>query len=132
MLKGYNGCFFAYGQTGSGKSYSMFGEESMADPALRGVIPRTLEYLFSSIKQQNLNISSSGGKGEIEVTCSFLEIYNDKIRDLGKISSSSQSEEHAEEEEEEGKRSPNQSSNNNNHHPLSSPSKKTVSFMFSH
>ena len=40
------------GQTGSGKTYSMFGDEGEG----RGMIPRSLEYLFSSItKRANSN-----------------------------------------------------------------------------
>jgi Cdc6-like AAA superfamily ATPase len=52
-LEGYNCTIFAYGQTGSGKTFTMMG----VDPAheqyheLRGLIPRTLEYLFESIDE---------------------------------------------------------------------------------
>jgi Cdc6-like AAA superfamily ATPase len=52
-LEGYNCTIFAYGQTGSGKTFTMMG----VDPAheqyheLRGLIPRTLEYLFESINE---------------------------------------------------------------------------------
>jgi len=74
VLKGYNCCSFAYGQTGSGKTYSMFGEGE----EIRGIIPRSVEYLF-----QCLNQRSSAGT-ETAMVCSFLEIYNDAIRDLGK------------------------------------------------
>ena len=43
-LKGYNGTVFAYGQTGSGKTFTVTGgPENYAD---RGLIPRTLNYLF--------------------------------------------------------------------------------------
>eukprot|EP01031_Cornospumella_fuschlensis_P024705 gene24705-29855_t len=73
VLGGYNSCVFAYGQTGSGKTYTMFGNEG----DIRGVIPRSIEYLFQALsKRANTN--------EVAMVCSFLEIYNDQIRDLGK------------------------------------------------
>ena len=73
VLQGYNSCCFAYGQTGSGKTYSMFGNDS----DVRGIIPRAAEYLFASLAKK-------AGTHEVGVVCSFLEIYNDAIRDLGK------------------------------------------------
>ncbi|KAI4209849.1 MAG: hypothetical protein LQ351_007267 [Letrouitia transgressa] len=71
-FKGYNNCIFAYGQTGSGKSYSMmgYGEES-------GVIPRICENLFERITelQKDKNLTYT-------VEVSYLEIYNERVRDL--------------------------------------------------
>ena len=66
-LAGYNGCLFAYGQTGSGKSFTMTGYE---DP---GVIPRLTEDLFKRVH---------GSDEKIKVWVSYMEIYNEKIRDL--------------------------------------------------
>ena len=71
-FQGYNNCIFAYGQTGSGKSYSMmgYGEEA-------GVIPRICQDMFERItviqKDSNLNCT---------VEVSYLEIYNERVRDL--------------------------------------------------
>ena len=70
VINGYNGCCFAYGQTGSGKTYSIFGEEGDA----RGIIPRAAEYVFSRV----------GVGDSTEVVVSFLEIYCDDMRDLGR------------------------------------------------
>ena len=70
-LDGYNICIFAYGQTGSGKTYTMDGISS--NP---GVIPRTVDLLFDSIKNYRL----LGWEYEIKVT--FLEIYNEVLYDL--------------------------------------------------
>ena len=71
-FKGYNNCIFAYGQTGSGKSYSMmgYGEES-------GVIPRICEDMFRRITetQTDKNLTYT-------VEVSYLEIYNERVRDL--------------------------------------------------
>ncbi|KAK4953446.1 hypothetical protein LTR28_006463, partial [Elasticomyces elasticus] len=71
-FQGYNNCIFAYGQTGSGKSYSMMGygvEE--------GVIPKICRDMFERIDeiQADKNL-----KCTVEV--SYLEIYNERVRDL--------------------------------------------------
>ena len=81
VLKGYNACCFAYGQTGSGKTHSMFfprGGRDRSDRDADGLIPRAVDYLFSSLK------SVPGVEAEVNV--SFLEIYCDTLRDLGKAS----------------------------------------------
>lgn len=49
VLSGYNGTIFAYGQTGSGKTFTITGgAERYSD---RGIIPRTLSYLFEHFSQ---------------------------------------------------------------------------------
>ncbi|KAJ1421306.1 P-loop containing nucleoside triphosphate hydrolase protein [Ochromonadaceae sp. CCMP2298] len=73
VMAGFNSCTFAYGQTGSGKTYTMFGDAG----EIRGVIPRSVEYLFQSLAKKT-------NTSEVAMVCSFLEIYNDQIRDLGK------------------------------------------------
>ena len=68
------GTVFAYGQTGTGKTFTMVGSEEVYD--LRGMIPRAFEQIFDSV-------DNSGGKNiTFLVRCSFLEIYNEEIRDL--------------------------------------------------
>ncbi|KAL1583496.1 hypothetical protein WHR41_07662 [Cladosporium halotolerans] len=71
-FQGYNNCIFAYGQTGSGKSYSMmgYGEEE-------GVIPRICRDMFDRIDGIQTDNSM---KCTVEV--SYLEIYNERVRDL--------------------------------------------------
>ena len=71
-LKGFNACLFAYGQTGSGKTYSMMGIPS--DP---GVIPRLCKELFLRASRMKAEHGSS-----VAVTCTYLEIYNENVRDL--------------------------------------------------
>ncbi|KAH8388595.1 hypothetical protein KR093_010890 [Drosophila rubida] len=70
-LDGYNICIFAYGQTGSGKTYTMDGVSDNV-----GVIPRTVDLLFDSIK----NYRNLGWEYELKAT--FLEIYNEVLYDL--------------------------------------------------
>ncbi|KAK3688402.1 P-loop containing nucleoside triphosphate hydrolase protein [Podospora appendiculata] len=74
ILNGYNGTVFAYGQTGAGKSYTMMGT-SIDDDDGRGVIPRIVEQIFTSIMSSAANI-------EYTVRVSYMEIYMERIRDL--------------------------------------------------
>ncbi|KAH6609207.1 kinesin family member 11 [Trichoderma cornu-damae] len=76
MLAGYNCTIFAYGQTGTGKTYTMSGDMSdtlgmLSDEA--GIVPRVLQQLFNK-----LEIDGSDNC----VKCSFIELYNEELRDL--------------------------------------------------
>ncbi|XP_068672147.1 carboxy-terminal kinesin 2-like [Montipora foliosa] len=73
-LDGYNVCIFAYGQTGSGKTYTMEG--NTADHSTQGMIPRAMEQVFNTSQ----DLKEKGWQYTIEA--SFLEIYNETIRDL--------------------------------------------------
>ncbi|XP_056299563.1 kinesin-like protein KIF13A isoform X4 [Pseudoliparis swirei] len=70
-FQGYNACIFAYGQTGSGKSFSMMGNGEQP-----GLIPRLCCSLFERIHEEE----NEGHTFKVEV--SFMEIYNEKVRDL--------------------------------------------------
>ena len=70
ILEGYNATVFAYGATGAGKTYTMLGTES--DP---GNMYLTLKELFLKIKRQKSSFN-------YDIRVSFLEIYNEMIRDL--------------------------------------------------
>ncbi|XP_039611630.1 kinesin-like protein KIF17 isoform X1 [Polypterus senegalus] len=72
VTQGYNGTIFAYGQTGSGKSFTMQGIPSPSSQ--RGVIPRAFEHIFESIQ--------CAENTKFLVRASYLEIYNEEIRDL--------------------------------------------------
>nr|XP_023683289.1 kinesin-like protein KIF17 [Paramormyrops kingsleyae] len=72
VTEGYNGTIFAYGQTGSGKSFTMQGVAELA--AYRGVIPRAFEHIFETIQ--------CAENTKFLVRTSYLEIYNEEIRDL--------------------------------------------------
>lgn len=96
ILDAFNLTIFAYGQTGSGKTYTMFGKDwensfqeiekskkSMkqntpltdvaSDSNYAGLIPRSTYHLFNCLDQQ---------KGQFNVFCSFIQIYNEKVYDL--------------------------------------------------
>ncbi|XP_013368827.1 PREDICTED: kinesin-like protein KIF15 isoform X3 [Chinchilla lanigera] len=80
-MSGYNGTIFAYGQTGSGKTFTMMGpsESDNFSHNLRGVIPRSFEYLFSLIDRER---EKAGAGKSFLCKCSFIEIYNEQIYDL--------------------------------------------------
>eukprot|EP00977_Amphora_coffeiformis_P004110 scaffold823_cov219-Amphora_coffeaeformis.AAC.28 len=72
-LDGYNVCLFSYGQTGSGKTHTMQGS---GDGVMRGIIPRAVEQILS---QSRLMRSQ---KWSFQLSVSFLEIYNEELKDL--------------------------------------------------
>jgi kinesin family protein 5 len=74
VLDGYNGTILAYGQTSSGKTHTMLGED-LDNLEERGVIPRMVKGFFDKIADQPEDI-------EFSIKVSFLEIYNEKIKDL--------------------------------------------------
>lgn len=76
MLAGFNCTIFAYGQTGTGKTYTMSGDMSETLgilPDAAGIIPRVLKGLFDKLQVDS---------GENCVKVSFIELYNEELRDL--------------------------------------------------
>ncbi|XP_076365661.1 kinesin-like protein KIF19 isoform X2 [Tachypleus tridentatus] len=70
VMKGYNATVFAYGATGAGKTHTMVGTDE--DP---GIMVRALSDLFKEVRN-NSDATS------YEVKMSYLEVYNENIRDL--------------------------------------------------
>ncbi|XP_040033032.2 kinesin-like protein KIF19 [Gasterosteus aculeatus] len=70
LISGYNATVFAYGPTGCGKTYTMLGTDK--EP---GIYVRTLNDLFRAIEE-------TSGDMMYSVSMSYLEIYNEVIRDL--------------------------------------------------
>lgn len=62
----------------------MEGVLNATDTELQGIIPRTFAHVFQEIKDNIDNTGNDENKIEKEflVRCSFIEIYNDSIRDL--------------------------------------------------
>lgn len=69
VIKGFNACVFAYGTTGSGKTFTMTG--SHESPGLMYMI---IEDLFKQIQKNT--------EKTYEIRVSYVEIYNEIIRDL--------------------------------------------------
>ncbi|XP_038015506.1 kinesin-like protein KIF17 isoform X2 [Motacilla alba alba] len=72
VMEGYNGTIFAYGQTGSGKSFTMQGVADSSSQ--KGIIPRAFEHIFESVQ--------CAENTKFLLRASYLEIYNEDIRDL--------------------------------------------------
>jgi len=83
-LEGFSATVFAYGQTGSGKTYTMAGgqedweRQNVSD--IDGVIPRSVRYIFDQVNARQNTVKYT-------VRASFLEIYNENVRDLWNPSS---------------------------------------------
>ncbi|KAL5109908.1 Kinesin-like protein KIF3A [Taenia crassiceps] len=73
IFGGYNGTILAYGQTGTGKTFTMEGVR--AAPELRGIIPNSFAHIFG-------HIAKADSKTTFLVHISYLEVYNEEIRDL--------------------------------------------------
>lgn len=82
LFDGYNVTILAYGQTGSGKTYTMGtmynGEESND----MGLIPRAVKEIYSKMDEMK-------DRKSFNVTCSFMELYQERLIDL--LSEDSQS-----------------------------------------
>ena len=72
-LDGYHVCLFSYGQTGSGKTHTMQGS---GNGAMRGIIPRAVEQILSQARIMQHQ------RWDFKVSASFLEIYNEELKDL--------------------------------------------------
>ncbi|NWU62076.1 KIF19 protein, partial [Pterocles burchelli] len=70
VISGYNATIFAYGPTGAGKTYTMLGTD--CEP---GICIRTLDDLFKALE-------ATAEEMDYRVSMSYLEIYNEVIRDL--------------------------------------------------
>jgi len=60
---------FAYGHTGAGKSFTVFGDPKKEIP---GILSFVSDHILSKLQLQQ----------EWLMTCQFVEIYNETIRDL--------------------------------------------------
>ncbi|PWN48420.1 kinesin-domain-containing protein [Violaceomyces palustris] len=76
VMSGYNCTIFAYGQTGTGKTHTMEGDLTAhmgTYSSEAGIIPRTLYKLFHTLELS---------KDDYSVKASFVELYNEELRDL--------------------------------------------------
>ncbi|KAI9170762.1 Kinesin-like protein 6 [Paramyrothecium foliicola] len=70
VLDGYNATVFAYGATGCGKTHTITGTSQQP-----GIIFLTMQELFEKIEERSQDKVT-------ELSLSYLEIYNETIRDL--------------------------------------------------
>lgn len=88
VMSGFNATVFAYGATGSGKTHTMIGN-SEAGP---GVMVLTIRDMFSAIEAKRLDFKASlffvtfyiifKCHPQYRIVISYLEVYNEMIRDL--------------------------------------------------
>ncbi|KAI9873027.1 MAG: hypothetical protein M1830_000921 [Pleopsidium flavum] len=108
FVQGYNVSVLAYGQSGAGKSYTMgtSGPAEQSDPRNMGVIPRAAGVLFeklpglpslirngpsglrtptrysSSSVQTLQSLAKASAEKGWQMTATYVEIYNEQLRDL--------------------------------------------------
>lgn len=108
FVQGYNVSLLAYGQSGSGKSYTMgtSGPAEQSDPQLMGIVPRAATALFarlagppplhrhgssglrtptrySTSSPPTLSSLAKGNANESwQLKATYVEIYNEQLRDL--------------------------------------------------
>ena len=76
VMSGYNCTIFAYGQTGTGKTHTMEGDltsQMGTYSSEAGIIPRSLYRLFHTLELS---------KEDYSVKATFIELYNEELRDL--------------------------------------------------
>ncbi|XP_036915012.1 kinesin-like protein KIF12 isoform X2 [Sturnira hondurensis] len=77
-LRGFSCTVFTFGQTGSGKTYTLTGPPPQGEgvpvpPSLAGIMQRTFAWLLDRV--QHLGAPAT-------LQASYLEIYNEQVRDL--------------------------------------------------
>ncbi|KAJ4452882.1 putative Kinesin protein [Paratrimastix pyriformis] len=93
FLQGFNSTIMAYGQTGTGKTYTMLGAEGSgtrpnsippseivdrtADQTA-GIIPRAIEQIWQHMRAHEAEPNGSTWS----LSCSYMELYNEHLRDL--------------------------------------------------
>ncbi|KAF2217092.1 hypothetical protein CERZMDRAFT_33098 [Cercospora zeae-maydis SCOH1-5] len=107
FVKGYNVSILAYGQSGAGKSYTMgtAGPSEQCEADVKGIVPRAAEALFDKLngghgparasglqtpKRYSIQALSTYGSTQKanaaaknwELRASYVEIYNEQLRDL--------------------------------------------------
>ncbi|KAF1956215.1 kinesin family protein-like protein [Byssothecium circinans] len=104
FVQGYNVSILAYGQSGAGKSYTMgtTGPQDQSNVHIMGIIPRAAEVLFEKLDgpnkaagsgirapsrlsglgtAQSMHSKSSANKSW-QLRATYVEIYNEQLRDL--------------------------------------------------
>ncbi|XP_017805106.1 kinesin-like protein KIF12 isoform X3 [Papio anubis] len=77
-LRGFSCTVFTFGQTGSGKTYTLTGPTPQGEgvpvpPSLAGIMQRTFAWLLDRVQHLGAPVT---------LRASYLEIYNEQVRDL--------------------------------------------------
>ena len=73
VFDGYNWTIFTYGQTGAGKTYTITGNQT-----IKGLLQLMSKALFDKKKE----LESQSKSNQVTLKISYLEIYNEKLKDL--------------------------------------------------
>ncbi|NXV83175.1 KIF12 protein, partial [Atlantisia rogersi] len=77
-IDGFSCTVFAFGQTGSGKTYTLMGPLAQSDtPAASPGVLGLMQRSFACLLEQSQSRSS-----DLALSASYLEIYNEQVRDL--------------------------------------------------
>ncbi|KAK9816740.1 hypothetical protein WJX72_004454 [[Myrmecia] bisecta] len=89
LFEGYNSTVFAYGQTGSGKTYTMgTGAPGVKDEDLASGAASASTWEHAIVTQvmagvfQHVQAIRAQGKGAVQVSCAFCEVYMNDVYDL--------------------------------------------------
>jgi hypothetical protein len=83
LFNGYNATVLAYGQTGTGKTFTMgSGDNTGKLPEELGVIPRVMQDVYQRLEELSLEQTAGGSSREVRIRVSYIEIYNEEIKDL--------------------------------------------------
>ena len=81
VLQGFNATILAYGQTSTGKTHTILGDTKMENARLNknaGIIPRAIQYIYEQLE----NKKGDTGILDYTIRISYLELYNEDLRDL--------------------------------------------------
>ena len=84
VFEGYNATLFAYGQTGSGKTFTMgSSNKTVGFDAEVGMIPRVVRSIFDRLEESDAEADGEAARApEFLMRASFIEIYNEELKDL--------------------------------------------------
>ena len=90
--RGIHCTILAYGQTGTGKTYTMgTGDLLRVSPDDHGIVPRAVALLFADLERKKKEAKDAGKTAEFSCKVSYMEIYNENLKDLLRPSTASKS-----------------------------------------
>ena len=83
IMDGFNVTCFAYGMTGAGKTHTMLGSQKNSSFISESMGPRSDQGLFFLCMNGLFKaVAKKAKETEFSVRISYLEIYNEQVRDL--------------------------------------------------
>ena len=83
LFHGYNATVLAYGQTGAGKTFTMGSSDNSGKRSEElGIIPRVMLDIYNRLEHLTALEKTGDNSRGVCVRVSYIEIYNEEIRDL--------------------------------------------------